>query len=186
MALASTGKRVVVLDCDLRRPRVHKFFGLDNDSGFTNVLVGDIPMSAAVQKVRGQPDLFVVTSGPTPPNPAELLSSRRTEELLTALKATADIVLVDSPPVLPVTDASVLSRLADGVLVIAAAGLTTRDNLRRAIETLEQVDAPVVGMVLNSTRRRRGYDGYHYHYAYSYTSTPSSNGASTRDRARSS
>jgi capsular exopolysaccharide synthesis family protein len=188
IALASTGKRVVVLDCDLRRPRVHKFFGLDNDSGFTNVLVGDVPMSAAVQTVPGQPDLFVVTSGPTPPNPAELLSSRRTEEVFTALKATADIVLVDSPPVLPVTDASVLSRLADGVLVIAAAGLTTRDNLRRAIETLEQVDAPVVGLVLNSTRRRRGYDGYHYHYAYTYryTSAPSSNGASEREQARSS
>ncbi len=184
VALATTGKRVVVLDCDLRRPRVHEFFGLDNEVGFTDVLVGDVALSAAVQTVPDQTGLFVVASGPLPPNPAELLSSRRTADVLTALRATADIVLVDSPPVLPVTDAAVLSRLVDGVLVVAAAGATTLDNLSRAIETLGQVEAPVVGSVLNSVRRRKAYDSYQYHYSYGYQPRqPSTNGITRAKRA---
>lgn len=184
VALADAGKRVAVVDCDLRRPRVHEFFGLPNDVGFTNVLVGDVPLSQAVQPVTDHKGLFVVSTGPLPPNPAELLSSKRAEDVLSALRATADIVLVDSPPVLPVTDAAVLSRLVDGVLVIAAAGTTTRDNLRRAVDTLVQVDAPIVGAVLNSVRRRRGYDSYQYHYAYRYSyGGASSNGAKKAGRS---
>ncbi|HUP70142.1 MAG TPA: CpsD/CapB family tyrosine-protein kinase [Acidimicrobiales bacterium] len=126
VALAQAGQRVVIVCCDLRRPRIHEFFGLSNAVGFTSVLLGDTPLSAAIQKVRGQERLAVLASGPIPPNPSELLSGRRTVEVLTAVQAEADIVLVDCPPVLPVTDAAVLSSRVDATLLVATAGETTR------------------------------------------------------------
>ncbi|HUQ63689.1 MAG TPA: polysaccharide biosynthesis tyrosine autokinase [Acidimicrobiales bacterium] len=165
VAIARAGQRVVILDCDLRRPRMHEFFGLDRSIGFTSVLLGKVPLSAALQPVPNQSRLSILASGPPPPNPSELLSSVRTVEVLTSLQAEADIVLIDCPPVLPVTDALVVSGRVDATLVVCVAGSTSRKEAARAIELLRQVDAPLVGTVLNGVTADDAYDyGYSYRY----------------------
>jgi capsular exopolysaccharide synthesis family protein len=161
IALASAGQRVVVVCCDLRRPRVHEFFGLSNEIGFTSVLLGEVAMSRALQPIPDQPGLHLLASGPPPPNPSELLSSQRTREALGVLAAQADIVLLDCPPVLPVTDAAIISKYADATLLVATAGVTHKRELVRAYELLRQVNAPLVGSVLNGITRESSY-GYTY------------------------
>lgn len=170
VALARAGQRVAIVCCDLRRPRVHEFFGLDNDTGLTSVLLGKVPLTGALQEVRDQNRLLVLASGPLPPNPSELLSSKRTVEVLTSLQTEADIVLLDSPPVLPVTDALVLSGRVDATLLVAVAGSTTLKEAARAAELLRQVDAPLVGCVLNGVDEDGAY-GYGSQY-YRYDKTP--------------
>ncbi|MDQ3639916.1 MAG: polysaccharide biosynthesis tyrosine autokinase, partial [Actinomycetota bacterium] len=159
VALAQSGERVIIVSCDLRRPRIHQFFDLSNDVGFTSVLLGEVPLSAAVRPVSGDDRMRVVPSGPIPPNPAELLAGRWTVEVLTALQAEADVVLVDCPPVLPVTDSVVLSGRVDGTLLVARAGQTTRRDLANAHDLLRQVDAPIIGTVLNGVTAE-GASGY--------------------------
>jgi capsular exopolysaccharide synthesis family protein len=163
--LANTGQRVIIVCCDLRRPRIHEFFGLTNATGFTSVLLGKSPLSAALQPVPGQAGLALMASGPPPPNPSELLASRRTAEVLAALRSECDVVLVDSPPVLPVTDSIVLSRMVDATILVGTASRTTRKEYRRAVELLQQVDAPLVGTVLNGVEEEGlygyGYGGYY-------------------------
>nr|MDQ3353591.1 polysaccharide biosynthesis tyrosine autokinase [Actinomycetota bacterium] len=149
VALAGSGQRVVVVCCDLRRPRIHEFFGLTNATGFTSVLLGEIPLSASLQAVPGQGRLALLASGPPPPNPSELLASQRSADVLLALRSECDVVLVDSPPVLPVTDSIVLSRMVDATILVGTAGRTTRKEYQRAVELLRQVDAPLIGSVLN-------------------------------------
>jgi tyrosine-protein kinase len=166
VALASAGQRVVMVDCDLRRPRLHQFFRLPNEVGFTSVLLGELPLREAVQQV-GKGDIVMLASGPLPPNPSELLSSQRTVQVLAALQAEADVVLIDSPPVLPVTDAAVLSARVDATLLVTRAGTTTRKQLTRSVELLRQVDAPLVGTVFNSVSGSDAY-GYAYNYRYYY------------------
>lgn len=170
VALARAGQRVVLLCCDLRRPRIHEFFGLSNIPGFTSVLIGDASLQEALQRVPDVDRLFVLGSGPIPPNPSELLSSRRVKNLLSSLHNEGYMVLADSPPVLPVTDALVLSRLVDATLVITAAHSTRKKEIARAVELLRQVDAPLVGTVLNGVTPEGGY-GYGYG---SYTPRPQS------------
>ena len=165
VALAQAGQKVVVVDCDLRRPRLHDFFGLTNTIGFTSALLGDVDTASALQKIPGIDRLQLMASGPTPPNPSELLSSRRAVEVLTALQGHADVLLIDSPPVLPVTDAAVLSSRVDATLLVVTAGVTTRKGLQRALEVLTQVDAPVVGTVLNGVTTEGSY-GYSYGSTY--------------------
>lgn len=161
VALARSGATVAIVCCDLRRPRVHEFFGLSNDVGFTSVLLGKVGLAAAMQEVPDQARLSLLASGPLPPNPSELLSSKRTVEVLGSLQAEYDIVLIDAPPVLPVTDALVLSGRVDATLLVAVAGATTRKEAARAVELLRQVDAPLVGAVLNGVDTEGSY-GYAY------------------------
>ncbi len=163
VAMSRSGLRVVVVCCDLRRPRIHEFFGLSNEIGFTSVLLGKVPLTGALQEVLEQPRLLVLASGPLPPNPSELLSSTRTVEVLTALQNEADLVLIDCPPVLPVTDALVLSGRVDASLLVCVAGATARKEAARAVELLRQVDAPLVGAVLNGVTEEGSY-GYGYKY----------------------
>ena len=163
VALARAGERVVIVCCDLRRPRIHEFFGMSNDVGFTSVLLGKVGLTAALQEAPDQDRLYVLPSGPLPPNPSELLTSRRTVEVLTSLQADADIVLIDSPPVLPVTDALVLSGRVDATLIVCVAGATTRSEVSRTVELLRQVEAPLVGAVLNGVTSEGMY-GYTYGY----------------------
>jgi capsular exopolysaccharide synthesis family protein len=164
VALARAGQRVIVVGCDLRRPRIHDFFGVSNDVGFTNVLKGTTPLPRALQNVEGEDHLQVLASGPLPPNPSELLASNRTVEMLVTLQTLADIVLLDCPPVLPVTDAAVLSSRVDATLLVATAGKTTKGELTRAVELLHHVNAPIVGTVLNGVTAMDdhygGYGGY--------------------------
>ncbi|MGI8683514.1 MAG: polysaccharide biosynthesis tyrosine autokinase [Acidimicrobiales bacterium] len=173
VALARAGQRVAVVCCDLRRPRIHEFFGLSNAKGFTSVLLGEIPLSAAVQRVPGVDGLVLLASGPVPPNPSELLSGKRTVEVLTTLQAEADVVLIDCPPVLPVTDAAVLSSRVDATLVVATAGRTTRKDLQRTCELLAQVEAPIIGIVLNGVKDE---DSYGYTSSYTYVERSSKKG----------
>jgi len=162
VAMARAGQRVVIVGCDLRRPIIHEFFGLDGAFGLTSVILGKAPLSAALQVVPGQNRLSVLASGPLPPNPAEILSSWRFAEVLTSLQQNADVVLVDAPPVLPVTDAMVLSGRVDATVLVALAGVTTRQEVTRAVELLTQVGAPVVGTVLNGVAETGEY-GYDYY-----------------------
>lgn len=171
VTLSRAGRRVVCVDCDLRRPRLNEFFGLANDVGFTSVLLGDEPLSAALKTVNvgTAGELRVLPSGPLPPNPAELLGTRRVAELLQALRSDADIVLLDAPPLLPITDATVLSSRVDGVLVVATVRVTSRRHLGRALDLLRQADAATLGLVLNGAGTEGGYGGG-YGYAYRYES----------------
>jgi succinoglycan biosynthesis transport protein ExoP len=174
VAMARAGRRVVVVCCDLRRPRVHEFFGLSNRVGFTSVLLGEVGLSQALQKVPNVDRLFVLASGPLPPNPSELLSSRRAVEVLDALRADGNLLLLDSPPILPVTDGLILSRQADATLLVSIAGGTTKKDASRAIEMLEQVEAPLAGVILNGVSPDSSY-GYSYGY-YRAAETMKSNG----------
>lgn len=172
VALADMGQRVVIVCCDLRRPRIHEFFDLDNSVGLTSVLLGQESLKVALQDVADRPGLSVLASGPLPPNPADLLSSQRLSDVLSALQAHADIVLIDSPPVLPVTDSLILASKVDATLLNCLAGITTRKEVFRATELLRQVDAPLVGAILNGVSQDEPY-GYYYRY---YGPSPSESG----------
>jgi non-specific protein-tyrosine kinase len=163
VALARAGQRTIAVCCDLRRPRLHEFFGLDNSVGFTSVLLGEAPLSEALQSVPGEANLRLLASGPMPPDPSELLSSSRAAELLGSLRRQADIVLIDTPPVLPVTDATILASRADATLVVVRANSTTRKQVTRTIEILGHVDTATVGLVLNNASAEGEY-GYSYGY----------------------
>lgn len=158
--LAATGQRVVLVDADLRKPRLHEMFGFDNDLGLTSAFVGDVEVRKVVRQVAGQ-SLFVLPSGPVPTNPAELLSSKRMAELLFALQGEFDMILVDSTPVLPVTDATLLAAWVEATLLVARADVTTEPQLRDALEQLQRVEANVVGTVLNDVADDHRY-GYYY------------------------
>lgn len=176
VALARTGSRVVIVCSDLRRPRVHEFFGLSNRVGFTSVLLGEVPLADALQRVPGVDRLYVLASGPLPPNPSELLQSRRAQEVLRMLQAEGNFLLIDSPPILPVTDGLVLSRCAEGTIVVCSSGKTGRKELARSIEMLRQVDAPLIGAVLNGVSHESGYGyGYAYYQAADDGSADSAN-----------
>ncbi|MBM3694314.1 MAG: polysaccharide biosynthesis tyrosine autokinase, partial [Actinobacteria bacterium] len=157
VTFARAGQRVIVVCCDLRRPRVHEFFGLSNRVGFTSVLLGDTPLVQAIQPAHPELPIELLASGPLPPNPAELLASQRAIEVIEDLDQRGDILLIDSPPILPVTDGLVISGLVDAVLVVGSAGSSTKRGLRRTTELLRQVDAPMIGAILNGVRSQMEY-----------------------------
>jgi tyrosine-protein kinase len=167
VVFAQAGERVVLVSCDLRRPRIGAFFGLDEQPGLTGVLLDERTLEETVLPVPGFDRLSLLPAGPIPPNPAELLDSARARDVFTRLRDQYDLVLIDSPPVLPVTDAAILSRHADATLMLAAAGQTRRSDLHRAVEKLDQVGATILGTVLNKVTRQTGhYYGYGYGYSY--------------------
>lgn len=149
VALARAGVNVMVVGADLRKPRLHDFFGLDNSVGFTSVVLGKVPLSAALQPVPGHPGLVLLASGPLPPKPAELLASARIPEVLRSLAAHAEVVLVDAPPALSGIDAMKLAESVDEVLLVCAYARTEADNARRAAEVLLHTGTPVMGAILN-------------------------------------
>src|SRR5579875_1596379 len=145
VALAQVGQTVVVVSCDLRRPQLHEAFSVPNEVGFTSVILGETRPIDALRRVSGYDSLWVMPSGPVPPNPSELLASRRTEKLLDLLAGHADMVLIDTPPLLPVTDASVLAARSDATVLVIAANTTTKKQARRAAEILRRVDVNPAG-----------------------------------------
>jgi capsular exopolysaccharide synthesis family protein len=163
--MAKAGERVVVVSCDLRRPRLAAFLGKDETTGFTSVLLNQEELKDAIQESANTPGLALLGTGPIPPNPAELLRSDKTAEIFRSLAAVFDVVLIDSPPILPVTDPLVLSRYADALIMVVMVGLTTRAEVERASELLAQVNARPVGIVLNKTTRR-STNGSEYRYGY--------------------
>jgi polysaccharide biosynthesis transport protein len=173
VAMARAGQQVALVCCDLRRPKLHEYFGMTNDIGFTSVLLGKVPLSAALQQVPDQDRLYVLASGPLPPNPSELLSSRRAREVMTSLRAEAEVVLIDSPPVLPVSDAMIIAGLVDVTLVVCAADRTSTGDVTRAVEQLRQVDAPLVGAIFNGAGPESAYGG---RYGYDALDVPGATG----------
>ncbi len=149
---AQAGRKVILVDCDLRRPTLHSIFSLKNDVGLTTMVVDDAAMESPPLQDTGVEGLQLVSSGPLPPNPSELLGSRRMEEIIAVLLERADVVLFDAPPVVAVTDAAVLATKVDGVLLVINAGGTKRDYARAAKARLEKVNANLLGAVLNNVK----------------------------------
>jgi succinoglycan biosynthesis transport protein ExoP len=175
IALAQGGQRVCIVDCDLRRPRLHRIFGRAGDAGVTNVIVGDATVDEVAKPTMVQ-NLWSVPAGPTPPNPADLLHSDRFKKFLSDLSDRFDRVVIDSPPVVPVTDSAIISTLVDGTVFVVRAFATSRHMSRQGLRTLRDVDSPVIGVVLNAVSlNRRGYN-YAYQYYYhrdGYAAAPS-------------
>lgn len=151
VTFAQAGNQVILVDCDLRRPSLHTVFGVDNGVGLTNLAIGDLPDKIPLQDTS-VPNLRLLPSGPLPPNPSELLGSKRMDKILEMLKSGADFVLFDCPPILAVTDAAVLARKVDGVLLVVSAGKTKREHASKAKLLLDKVNANVVGVVLNNAK----------------------------------
>jgi len=147
---AQSGRKVILVDCDLRRPRLHELFGLRNENGLTTMVVNEAAMKQPPLQETGVSGLQVLTSGPQPPNPAEILGSRRMAEVIELLTGQADVVFFDTPPVIAVTDAAVLASRVDGVLLVISAGSTKRDYVRQAQTLLQKVNARVMGAVLTN------------------------------------
>ncbi len=164
VSLAKGNLTVAIVCCDLRRPRLHEFFGLDNAVGLTSVITKEVALDDALQVLPDLDGLSVLASGPLPPNPAEVLATRHMGEVIGKLRDRFDVVVLDTPPLLPVTDAAVLAPWADVVLVVARAGVTGVHDVERAYETLLQVQASPAGSVFNSVTHELG--GYGYGYGY--------------------
>ncbi len=164
--IAQSGRRVILVDTDLRRPNVHRFFGLPNSLGLSTLFLGDAPISSVLQPTSVE-GLRVMTSGPLPPNPAEMLDSKQMADILTDLRGQADMVILDSPPALAVADASILGSRCSGTIIVIDSGRTRTDLSRRTLETLGRTGARVCGVVLNRLTARRGTGYYHYYYYYS-------------------
>ncbi|MDT5269252.1 MAG: polysaccharide biosynthesis transport protein [Acidobacteriota bacterium] len=164
--LAQTGADVLILDCDLRRPRVHAHFGMANLHGVTNYLSGDMNVSELVQTYDKLPNLKVISSGPVPPNAAELLGSDEMRKLLYVLSENFTHIVIDSPPAISFTDASILSTMVDGVMLVVHGGRSSRSVVRRAKQQLQDVGAHLFGIVLNNVKLE-GTDYYYYSGYYS-------------------
>ena len=180
-AMAQAGLNVAVVDGDLRRPRQHRLFALEQSEGLTESLLkgrvdGNLRFS---EEIEG---LGVLTSGEIPPNPADLVGSQRMQALLEELKGRVDIVIIDSPPLLPVTDAAILAQNVDGVLLVVEAGRTRRGAASQAVESLRQVNANLLGAVLNAVPLRKG--GHYYYYYYYYHQGYYGDGKEKRKRRR--
>jgi succinoglycan biosynthesis transport protein ExoP len=167
VVIAQTQKRVILVDADLRRPSIHKIFGLSNKSGLTSLVLDESLDIDDVVQATGVSGLRVLTSGPLPPNPAEVLNSPEMTRIIDRLREGSDLVIFDSPPALVVTDSVVLAGKLNSTLLIADAGRTRSDALRRSVDTLSKVNARVLGVVLNKMAKRNAAGYYYYYYDYS-------------------
>lgn len=173
LAMAESGASVCVVEGDLRRPKLLDYLGLEGSVGLTDVLINRYELDDVLQPF-GAHSLNVLGAGPTPPNPSELLGSTAMRDVLENLRRRFDFVLIDGAPVLPVTDSTVLTRLADGAIVVAGSGIVTKDQFDHALETFETVKGTVLGIVLNRIPRqaRGGYYDYRYEYRPEGTGSP--------------
>lgn len=160
VSMAQGDQQTILVDADLRRPALHTIFGLKNDQGLTSLFIERKNAAEPALQNTSIPNLQVLTSGPLPPNPAELLGSPRMLEVIDALRAHAEIVLFDAPPVIAVTDASVLGTRVDGALLVVAAGHTRREHAKRAKQQLEKLNIRIIGAVLAGAARDNAISGY--------------------------
>ncbi len=167
ITFAQMGSRVLLVDTDLRRPVIHSIFGLEKDIGVTNYMMGASPYEQIFKKTFLE-NLKVVTSGILPPNPSELLGSQKMEQLIEKFKKDFEIILFDSPPVIAVTDAAILSTKLDATFVVISAGHTNRDAVRRAKSLLDNVNARLIGALLNNVNVQSNYGSTYYYYYYHY------------------
>lgn len=166
ITMAQSGSKVVLLDCDMRRPRVNKLFGISRNRGMTNLLVEKTDLKLTVFNTS-IPNLHVIPSGPIPPNPSEILGSKRMEELIEVLRKNFTRIIIDTPPITAVTDATLLGKLSDGVVLVVRANRTVRDMAKTGLEQLTAVGAKMLGVVLNGVSMDRG-SYYYYQYYYYY------------------
>jgi len=160
--MAQGEKKVILVDCDLRRPSLHKLFGMTHKQGLTTMMVDDRALNDPPVQETGVAGLQLLASGELPPSPSDLLGSQRMDRVLAALRERADVVLIDAPPVLAVTDAALLSTKVDGVLLVISAGQTRRDSVQAAKAKLEQVNAHVIGAVLTNVSFDANMQRYYY------------------------
>lgn len=174
IALAQSGQSVVLIDGDLRRPRVSDYLGLERNAGLTTALLGRADVSDLLQP-WGDDELYVLTSGQIPPNPSELLGSKRMKQLINSLESRFDAVVIDAPPLLPVTDAAVLAQQVGGVVMVVGSSKVRTPDLQKALAALEMVNADLLGVVINLLPTK-GPDAY----AYTYYSSEESGSATSR------
>lgn len=169
-SLAQTERKILIIDADLRRPRLHKAFKLNNSAGLSSYLTG--ASQELVAQSTTEQGLYVLPSGPIPPNPSELLGSKRFEELLKKLDGQFDMILIDSPPVLSATDALLLSKLAEGIIVVCYTGKSTYDRVQHGLKALRDINPNILGLVLNAMdMQKSNYYSYYGYYQY-YSANP--------------
>jgi capsular exopolysaccharide synthesis family protein len=169
LTIAESGKKVIVVDADLRVPVIHKVFNSDSKPGITNVLVGNKTLSEVIKKADGiDSNLYYIPCGPIPPNPSELLGSERMKAIIEELKQQADTIIFDSAPVIGFADSLVLANQMDGVVLLLSSGQITRDAAKQAKSLLEKAKAKILGVILNKVDiKREGYYYYYHYYNYS-------------------
>jgi len=167
LVIAQSVDKVLLVDTDLRKPRIHKIFGISNKSGLSTYLVGS---SAKIIKEGPTPNINIVTSGPLPPNPSELLGSEKFARFLSTMKERYEVIIFDSPPVLTVTDSLVLSKHVDGTIVVARAAKTSYEAMRKGLRQISDVGSNVLGLLINAIDIRKGgyYYNYYYYHNYNY------------------
>lgn len=181
IAIAQSGQSVVLVDADLRRPRVDDYLGLDRNVGLTTVLIGMADVNDVLQP-WGEDNLYVMTSGQIPPNPSELLGSRSMKELILGLESAFDSVIIDAPPMLPVTDAAVLAQQVGGVVLVVGSNKVKLQNVQKSLSALAMVEADLLGVVMNLLPSK-GPDAYAYSYSsYHSTSTRRNEGSTQASR----
>ncbi|QHW30866.1 CpsD/CapB family tyrosine-protein kinase [Paenibacillus rhizovicinus] len=161
---AQEGKRVLLIDADLRKPSLQQVFQLTNRTGLTSILLNQFPLMEVIRETSVD-NLFVITSGPIPPNPSEILGSQRMLSFLEEVKEIYDVILFDTPPVLAVTDSLIVSSFCDGVLLVVHAGKVKKELVKKAKSSLDHVKAKILGVVLNNNSRSKA-DGQYYYYYY--------------------
>lgn len=159
---AQDGKKTLIIECDLRKARLHEIFEIPQFPGFTNIMVDKTPWQEMIKKLPGVDNLDIITSGPLPPNPAELLGSDRIQAFITEAREKYDIIIIDTPPVLSVADATVLTKVVDGVVLVVASNETKIDDLKKAKKKLDQVGAKVLGTLLS----KANFKGKKYYKYY--------------------
>lgn len=164
--LASAGEKVLLIDCDLRKPRIHKVFEIANEIGLTNIIARQQSIENAKSKFSELDSLDLITSGVLPPMPTEILSSAKMGAILNNLREEYDYILLDTPPILSVADAAALSRYVDGVIIVSALDKTTHDEIRVSKRALDKVDAKILGVILTFAENNKR--GYYYNYYYDY------------------
>ena len=162
VAYAQAGKKVLIIDADLRKPTQHHIFRVSNRVGLTSVLSHQSPLGSALLDTTVE-QLSIIPSGPIPPNPSEILASKRMSSMLDDLKSQFDIIIIDTPPTLAVTDAQIMAAQSDGVLMVVAAGKVKKEAAARAKAGLDMVGAKLLGVVLNNISRSSA-EGYYYYY----------------------
>jgi capsular exopolysaccharide synthesis family protein len=160
---AQAGKRVIVVDADLRKPTLHHTFGLTNRWGLTSVMIGQASLEQVIQESSVE-HLWCLTSGPLPPNPSEMLASNKMTSLLDALREDFDIVIIDTPPVIAVTDAQIVASKCDGVIMVIDYGHVKREIAVKAKQLLELAHANLLGVVINNKKHMKNKEYYYYYY----------------------
>lgn len=163
VAYAQNDRSVLLIDADLRKPTVHRTFQLTNRYGLSSFLSHQAGLEHVIQESE-VPNLYVMTAGPIPPNPAEMLGSKSMSKLLDSLRKQFDIILIDTPPVLAVTDAQLLASQSDGAVLVINSGKVKKDIALKAKQNLDRVNARLLGVVLNNVKRKASEEYYYYYY----------------------